>query len=179
MTKFVQKFAITAVMALAVFTQSAQAQKGETLKIAMVDVNTVVSTMPEYLDASQKIQTQTKAYQDSLQIMKTKFQTTKDTYDKLGAAASDDVKKKETEELTSLQDVYSKFYDEKFNQQTGELATMQQNLMKPILQKIQNALDAFRAKEHLSFIIPKGSVVSTDPAFDVTTKFSDYLKAQK
>jgi outer membrane protein len=178
MTTFVQRFAITTVMALALFTQSAQAQKGE-MKIAMVDVNSVVSSMPEYLDASQKVQSQQKIWQDSLQTMVTKFQVTKDTYAKLESSATADTKKKEADDLQAIQDAAQAFQQQKFNQQNGELMTFQQNLLKPVLEKVQNALDAFRVKEHLSFIIPKGSVVSTDPSLDMTLKFSDFLKSQK
>jgi outer membrane protein len=159
-------------MAFGLFTQSAQAQK-----IALVDVNAVVTSMPEYQAATEKVQTLTKAYQDSLKSMQTKYQATKDTYDKLGATASEEMKKKENDDLAGLQKSYSDFYDAKFGQ-TGELAQMQQNLMKPITERLKNILDSFRKKEKLAMILPASGAVSFDPELDQTVKFQDYLKTQ-
>ena len=172
MTKFVQRSAITAVMALALFIQSAQAQK-----VAIVDINAVVSGMPEYLAATQKIDALSKAYTDSLQAMRTKYQATSDTYAKLGATANDDMKKKEQDDLAAQADNFTKFNQSKFGDE-GELAQMRSNLMKPIQDKLKNTLDTFRKKEKLSYILPQTAVVSFDPELDQTTKFQDFMKAQ-
>jgi outer membrane protein len=172
MTKFVQFTAMTAFMAFALFTQSAQAQK-----IAVVDVNAVVSAMPEYTSASTKIEGQTKAYTDSLQNMRSQYQATVETYSKLGETASADMKKKEQDDLAARQDAFTKFQEAKFGQ-GGELEKMKADLMKPITDKLQNTLNAFAKKEHYTMIIPKTATVFTDASVDVTTKFQDYLKAQ-
>jgi outer membrane protein len=172
MTKFVQRSAITAVMAFAMFTQSAQAQK-----IAIVDINAVVSAMPEYQSASTKIDGLTKAYTDSLQNMRTKYQATSDGYAKLGETASADMKKKEQDDLAAQQDAFGKFQEAKFGQE-GELAQMKQNLMKPITDKLQNTLETFAKKKHYTMIIPKTATVFADPSVDATTEFQDFLKAQ-
>ena len=172
MTKFVQISAITAFMAFALFTQSAQAQK-----IAVIDVNAVGAGMPEYQAATAKIQSLQKAYQDSLQAMKTKYQATMDTYAKLGETASPDMKKKETDDLAAQEDVYTKFNAAKFGQD-GEIAQTSANLMKPIQDKLQNALEGFAKKEKYAVILPKTATVFADPSLDQTTKFEDYLKAQ-
>jgi outer membrane protein len=174
MTKFLQRSAITAVLAFAMFTQSAQAQA---LKIAVVDIQTVVTAMPEYVSATNKVEAQTKAYQDTLETMRTKYQATLDSYAKLGTTASDDMKKKEQEELQGLNDNFTKFQSSKFGT-GGELDQMKANLMKPITDKLQNTLDAYRRKEKLSIIIPKASLVSFDSEYDQTSKFQDFLKAQ-
>jgi len=170
MTTFVQRSAIAAFLALALFTQSAHAQK-----IAVIDVNAVGAQMPEYQNATAKIQSLQKMYQDSMQAMKTKYLTTKDTYDKLGSAASADTKKKEDDDLASQEAAYAKFNADKFGQD-GEVAQTSANLMKPIQEKLQNTIEAFAKKEHYTVILPKTATVFTDPSLDQTTKFEEYLK---
>lgn len=159
-------------MVFALFTQSAQAQK-----MAVIDVNAVGAGMPEYQAATAKIQSLQKQYQDSLQAMKTKYQATMDTYSKLGATVSDDMKKKEADDLASQEDAYTKFNAAKFGQD-GEVAQTSANLMKPIQEKLKNALEAFAKKEHFAVILPQTATVFADPTLDQTTKFEDFLKAQ-
>ena len=171
MTTLVRRSAITAVMALALFTHSAQAQK-----IAVVDINTVVAAMPEYQAANSKIEALRKVYTDTLQTMQTQYKTKVDTYSKLGETASADMKKKESDDLASLEQAYTAFQTSKFGQD-GELAKMQTDLMKPITDKLKNALDAYRTKEKLSLILPQTAVVSFDPTLDQTAKFQAFLTA--
>jgi len=164
--------ALGAIMAFGLFAGSAQAQK-----IGVVDINAVVTAMPEYVAANNQIETQRKAYMDTLQTIQTEYQTKVDTYQKLGETASADFKKKEAADLDSLKAVFSKFQEDKFGQQ-GELAQMQANLMKPITDKLQNTLASYAKKEKLTVIFPKTATVYDDPTIDYTLKFQDYLKAQ-
>jgi outer membrane protein len=172
MRKLAQRMALAAVMAFGLSTSAAHAQK-----IGVVDINTVVTAMPEYIAANQKIEAQRKIYMDTLQAMQTHYQAAVDTYQKLGETASADFKKKESADLDSQQATFNKFRDDKFGQQ-GELASMQANLMKPITDKLQNALASFAKKEKLTLILPKTATVYADPAEDATLKFQEYLKAQ-
>ncbi len=164
--------ALGAIMAFGLFAGSAHAQK-----IGVVDINAVVTAMPEYTAANNQIEVQRKAYMDTLQTMQTEYQTKVETYQKLGETVSADFKKKETADLDSLQAAFNKFRDDKFGQQ-GELAQMQANLMKPITDKLQNTLASYAKKEKLTIILPKTATVYDDATIDYTTKFQDYLKAQ-
>lgn len=168
--------AIASVMALSLISHSAFAQKES--KVAVVDVNSVVASMPEYVSANKKVTDLQTQYNDSLKTMETRFQTTQDTYSKLGETASPEAKKREQDDLTAQQTAMRAFYDSKFGQQ-GEIAQMQQQLTTPILKKVKDALEGFAKKEHYTMIMPTGSLIYFDPTMDVTTKFQDYLKAAK
>ncbi len=172
MRKLAQRAALVAVMALGVSAGAAHAQK-----IGVVDINAVITALPEYQTANAQVQALSKKYQDSIQIMRTQYQATLETYQKLGETASPAFKQQETQTLDSMQNVFSKFQEDKFGQ-NGELAQMQTNLMKPITDKLTNALDSYAKKEKLAVILPKaGATLFADPAVDYTTKFQDYLKA--
>ncbi|MFI5201053.1 MAG: OmpH family outer membrane protein [Candidatus Kapaibacterium sp.] len=172
MRKLAQRMALGAIMAFGLFASSAHAQK-----IGVVDINAVVTGMPEYTAANTQIEAQRKAFMDTLQTMQTEYQTKVDTYQKLGETASADFKKKEAADLDSLSAAFNKFRDDKLGQQ-GQLAQMQANLMKPITDKLQNTLASYAKKEKLAIILPKTATVYNDPTIDYTAKFQDYLKAQ-
>jgi outer membrane protein len=178
MRKFAQRMAVSsaillgAVMAFGLSAGSAHAQK-----IGVVDVNAVVTAMPEYIAANQKVEDQRKIYMDTLQTMQTQYQQKAEAFQKLGETASADFKKRGAAELDSIQSEFNKFRDDKFGQQ-GDLAQMQANLMKPITDKLQNTLASYAKKEKLTLILPKTATVYSDPAMDYTAKFQDYLKAQ-
>ncbi len=174
MTKLVQSAAIVATLALSLISQPTFAQKDQ--KIAIVDVNAVVSAMPEYTAATQKVTALQNAYGDTIKQMQAKLQNTQETYSKLGETVTADAKKKEQDELNAQDQAMRAYYDSKFGAQ-GEIAQTQQNLLKPIQEKIKNALTGFAKKEHISMIVPANNVVYFDPALDQTTKFQDYMKA--
>ena len=143
----------------------------------VVDVNAIVTSMPEYIAANQKMEAQRKMYTDTIQTMQTQYQTKVETYSKLGDAASPEMKKKETDDLAGLEQQFTKFRDSKFGQD-GELAKMQADLMKPITDKLTNLLSSYAKKEHLSMILPKTATIFVDESLDMTAKFQEYLKAQ-
>ncbi len=171
MTKLAQRIAIAAFAVFGLFG-TAHAQK-----IAVVDINTIVTAMPEYQTANAKLEGLSKAYMDSLTIMRTQYQSKADAYAKVGETASAEFKKKSQEDLSNLQDQFSKFQEAKFGQ-TGELAQLREQLMKPITDKLQASLQSYAKKEHISVIIPKTATVYVEETLDLTTKFQEYLKAQ-
>jgi outer membrane protein len=170
--RFTLAAALTAMLTLAAFTGTANAQK-----IAAVDIKAVLTAMPEAQAADARIQATSKMWQDSLQTMRTQYQAKQDTYAKLGETASADYKKKEADDLQSLADQFTKFQEAKFGKE-GELAQMQTQLLQPIYDKLRNALQAYAKKEKIAIIVDKSAAVYTDESADLTAKFQEYLKSQ-
>jgi outer membrane protein len=162
-----------ALTAFGFFAGPVQAQKA----YGVVDVNAVVTAMPEYIAANQKIEAQRKVYMDSITTMQTSYQAKVDAYSKVGESATPEFKKKSAADLDELQQVFNKFREDKFGQE-GELAKLQAQLMKPITDKIQNMLESFRKKEKVSLILPRTAVIALDPELDLTAKFQAYMTAQ-
>ena len=172
MRKLAQSAILAAVAIVVMSASSVYAQK-----IGVVDINAVVTALPEYQTANAKIQALTKQYEDTMETMRTQYQAAAATAQKLGETATPEFKAKEAAMLDSMQTVYGKFQESKFGQQ-GEIAQTQASLMKPITDKLQTALESYAKKERLSVIFPKTATVYDDPSIDYTTKFQDYLKAQ-
>ena len=163
---------MAAIAAVALFGGSASAQK-----VAVVDAVSVVSGMPEYQAANQKLEAQRAIWMDTIKTMQTQYQAKMDAYSKVGETASADYKKKAQEDLASLEQAFTKFRDSKFGQD-GEIAQMQAQLMKPITEKVQAALQSYAKKEKIGLILPKTATIYVEDALDLTAKFTEYLKAQ-
>jgi Skp family chaperone for outer membrane proteins len=172
MTKLAQRMAVAALAVVGLFGGSANAQK-----VAVVDAVSVVSSMPEYVSANQKLEAQRTIWMDTIKTMQTQYQTKMETYSKVGETASAEFKKKAQEDLAGLEQSFTKFRDSKFGQE-GELAQMQAQMMKPITEKVQAALQSYAKKEKISIILPKTATVFVDDAVDLTAKFTQYLKSQ-
>ena len=173
MTKFVQRLAFLSLVGLGLFAGTAQAQK-----IAVVDLPTVLNGMPEVQAANKKLQDQQQVWIDSEKMMQTQYQAKLDTYSKVGETGTPEFKKKAQDDLTGLQETFQKFHQSKFGQE-GELAQMQQQMLKPIYEKLQGALNSFAKKDKFDAIIQKSSTLFTSDALDVTGKFQEYLKSAK
>jgi outer membrane protein len=172
MTKLAQRLAVAGLAVLSLFGGTVSAQK-----VAVVDAVSVVSSMPEYVAANQKLEAQRAIWMDTIKTMQTQYQAKMDAYSKVGETASADYKKKAQEDLAGLEQAFTKFRDLKFGQE-GELAQMQAQLLKPITEKVQTALQSYAKKEKIAIIIPKTATVYVDEAMDLTAKFTEYLKAQ-
>ena len=172
MIKLAQRAALVAILAFGAFIGTASAQK-----VAAVDIKAVLAAMPQAMAADQQIQAASKVWQDSLQMMRTAYQSKQDAYSKVGETGSADFKKKAADDLQALADQFTKFQEAKFGKE-GELAQLQAKLLQPIYDKLRSALQAYAKKEKVAVILDKSAAVYVDDSVDLTTKFQEYLKAQ-
>lgn len=176
MTKFVQRVAFLSLVGLGLFAgmtpRTANAQK-----IGIVDLQVVLAAMPEVQAANQRLEAQRQLWIDTLKTMQTQYQAKLDTYSKVGETGTPEFKKKAQDDLAALQESFQKFQTSKFGQE-GELAVMQQQMLKPIYEKLQTVLGAYAKKEKLEAIFQKSSTLYAADAVELTSKFQDYLKAQ-
>lgn len=173
MTKIAQRLALVAIAVLGLFTGTAHAQK-----FAVVDVNAVVQSLPDYLTATKKIEDTRMMWMDSLKMMQSAYSAKMDAYAKVGDLTNPDAKKKRDEDIAQLEQAFTRFRDAKFGQE-GELAQMQASMLKPVQEKLTSSLAAFAKKEGIAVIFPKSATVYAAEANDCTTKFQAYLKGGK
>ncbi len=94
-----------------------------------------------------------------------------------------DAQKKEAQgKLQQKLQVIDEFKKTKFDRQSGELVRKQMEVMKPINEKILQAISAVAVEEGLSFVLNKAGdvlVPFADPACDVTNKVLSKLTRGK
>jgi outer membrane protein len=74
------------------------------------------------------------------------------------------------------------YKDQKFSQPNGEYFQKQEQIMKPVKEKIFKAIDEVSKEETMQFVFDKaGDVIllKADPQFDITYKVLDLLKRGK
>jgi outer membrane protein len=80
-----------------------------------------------------------------------------------------------------MQNSYSAFQEENFGNQ-GSLVRKRNELLQPVLGKIQEAIQAVSKEEGLSFVFDKAAsavLVFADEKYDVTFKIIDRMKRSK
>jgi outer membrane protein len=130
-------FASAAIMLVTVFTSNAQ------VKIGYTNVDAVLVQLPETKTVEAELKTKRDQYENLYKQKVSDFETKLAAYEKGAATMSDVIKADKEKELqnaqTSIQEFQKSIQD--------DLSKKQNSLLAPILQKIQNAIDA-TAKEN-------------------------------
>lgn len=139
----------------------------QTVKIGLVDTNAVIAAMPETTAAQTKLAESTKKYEDEYAKLGEEM---KRMYDELNNMKSDElqaIKDRKTREFTDYQQKMQTF------EQTAaqDLQKMQQELMAPIVQKVQQAITSVGQEGGYSLIQdanPQIVLFHASPVVDVT-----------
>ncbi len=141
-------------------------------KVAFINSETILTSLPEAQDAQKQLDALTQTWQTELQKMQNDLQKKFDEYDKKKLIMSD---KRRAEVERDLQDMDKKMVDfrtAKFGS-TGELFTKQNELMKPVQDKIFKAVKDVADEEGYDYIFDKVSttlLMYANPKHDMTAK---------
>lgn len=123
----------------------------QTLKIGLVDVSEIVPKMPESTEASKQLDEASKKYDEEFKKLQEEMQRRVDEYQNMSQDELPAIRERKTRELAD--------YQAKLEQFSGEaqqhLQSMYQELMAPILQKVQTAIQAVGKEGGYSLIQDK------------------------
>jgi len=176
MKKFISVILLLAFVFL--FSKTANAQKG--IKIGVVDIETIVKTMPEAAAADKKLQDLSQKYRDSLLSLEKKFNSKMENYNKQKAMMTPKQQKKEEQALQQIQMQYQKFQQDKLGAQ-GELAQTREKLLAPIRKKVKVAIEKVAKREKMSFVLDKSTpiLLYSEDKYDITFSVLDLIKRGK
>lgn len=167
-----KKFVSTAVIAL-LFTTFALAQR-----IAYVDVNAVLESIPEYQKAQEqldKIATQWRQeiaqQQDVIKGLYSKYQAEQ-------VMLSEEMKKQREDEILNKEKEVRELQRRKFGPE-GDLFKKREELVKPIQEKVYTAIERYATDRGFEYIFEKGSasgMLFADKKFDKTEDIKSMLK---
>ena len=132
-------------IALFVMSGVAQAQ----VKIAHVNTAEVLDAMPDKAKAEKDLEKYYNELQDQLQVMAKEYQTKLQDYEANQATMSNIVKQSKEKEIVDLQTRIQQFQANAEQGFEGKRA----ELLKPILDKIQNAINAVGKEKGYTYII--------------------------
>jgi len=148
------------------------------LKIGYVDSDTIMKQLPEAQDNQTKLDALIKEWQDELNKMEKDWKDKFDDYEKRKLILSEQKRVEIEKELVQMEDAITKYRQDKFGVR-GELFQKQEELIKPIQNRIFNAIEEVAIEEDLDFIFDRsGDIIFlfAKEEYDLTNKVLEKLK---
>lgn len=148
------------------------------LKIGYIDSDTVMDKLPDVQDARQKIDALIQEWQSELRKLENEWKTKFDDYEKRKLIMTDQTRTEVEAELVKLENDIAQFRDKKFGT-NGELFQKQDELMKPVQNRIFNAIKLVAEEENLDFVFDRSGdimILFAKEQYDISQKVLDKLK---
>jgi len=150
------------------------------LKIGYVDSDTIMDNSPDMQDARQKIDALIQEWQTELRRMENELKAKQDDYEKRKLIMTEQTSSEALAEIAKLQKEIGEYRDKKFGA-NGELFQKQNELMKPIQNKVFTIIQQIATEEELDFVFDRsGDIVFlfAKPDYDLTSKVIERLKLE-
>lgn len=147
-------------------------------KIGYVDSDAIMQQLPDYQDIQTKLDALIKEWQEELTKMERDWKTKYDDYDKRKLILSEQRRVEIEKELIQLEDQISKYRQDKFGVR-GELFQKQEELMKPIQNRIFNAIEDIAEEGNYDFIFDRSGdmmFVYAKEEYDITNLVIEKLR---
>jgi outer membrane protein len=158
---------------------AAMAQGQTDLKIGYIDSEEIIKAAPGYTEANDAFNRMAGAWRDTLDTKRTQLQTLFEDYKKQEVILSPEKKTEKQQDMLTLEQEIQQYFQAKFGQE-GEAAAKQAELMKPIIDRVNDVIELTRRDGNyaLIFDLNGGSLVAGDPALNITQQVIDRLKSQ-
>lgn len=150
------------------------------LKIGYVDSDTIMENLPDAQDANQKLDALVKEWQTELSKLEQEWKTKYDDYDKRKLIMTDQTRAETEQELIKLEKQVGEFREKKFGN-NGELFQKQDEIMKPVQNKVFNAISDIAKEEELDFVFDRSGdvlLLYAKEEYDITAKVLERLKLE-
>ncbi|HYM94389.1 MAG TPA: OmpH family outer membrane protein [Chitinophagaceae bacterium] len=164
------KKVLLAVCSLLLVTLSAQAQR-----YAVIDTKYILDKMPEYKQSQQQLDVIAADWQKEIDAKQAELDKMYKDYDAEQVMLSDDLKKKREDQLFQKEKELRDLQRKRFGFE-GDLFKKRQELIKPIQDKVYNAVQKISTERGYDFVLDKSegiTIIFADPKLD---KSEDVLK---
>ena len=165
---------ILALVVLTVFTVNAQ-------KIGYVDTDYILTSIPEYKAAQGEIDKLSVDWQKEIEAKYAEIDKLYKAYQADAILLTDDMKKKRENEIINKEKEVKELQKQRFGVD-GELFKKRQELVKPLQDKIYNAVKAVAERGGLAIILDKAGQVSilfANPKYDKSEDVLTYMGYNK
>ncbi|MFZ1798238.1 MAG: OmpH family outer membrane protein [Chitinophagaceae bacterium] len=158
-----KKISILLLLIIIISATSLQAQR-----YAVIDTKYILNKMPEYQDADKKLQLASEQWQKEIDNMQASLDKMYKDYDAEQFMLTDDLKKKREDELFNKEKEVRDLQKRRFGYQ-GDLFKEREKLVKPLQDKLYNAVQRIAVARGYDFILDKSegiTVIFADPKLD-------------
>ena len=172
------------VFSTAIFAQTQTTTPAATtvLKLGYVDSEVILAQYPEAIKAKSDLDGLVAKWRKDVDSMTQDLQKAYADFQKQSSTMKQDQQQTVQKSLVEKDQKIQQYKDQKFSQPNGEYFQKQDQVMKPVKEKIFKAIDEVSKEENMQFVLDKaGDVIllKADPQYDITYKVLDLLKRGK
>jgi len=149
-------------------------------RIAIVDVNDVLSNMPAYIQAQDEIDVVAKAWQQEIAAEYDKVKSMYNEYQAEQVLMSNEMKSQKEEEIMNKEKEVREMQKRKFGPE-GELFQKRQELVQPIQDKVYEAISQYAEERGYDIVLDKSSnagILFASDKFDRTEDIKKRLNIE-
>jgi len=146
-------------------------------KIGVVDTNYILSKLPQYKEAEDRLNSQIQGWQNEIQRMQTEYEKKKLALENEKVLLVGDQLKQREKEVDDLDKKIKSTLNSRFGTK-GEINNARANLAKPFQDQIWNAIKTVSEKNSLGIVLDKSnniSVIFLEKRYDYTEKVLNLL----
>jgi len=146
-------------------------------KFGYVDTEYILQNIPEYQDAQNEIDELSTTWQAELEEKYAEVERMYKTYQADAVLLPEDMKQQREEEIIRKEKEVKELQRQKFGT-NGELFTKRQELIKPIQEKIFNAIEEIATKKNYAFVFDKASgpvIMYVNAKYDISDEVLDQI----
>ncbi|GMQ81207.1 MAG: hypothetical protein BMS9Abin05_0638 [Rhodothermia bacterium] len=164
------KFGVTAILFASVLSVPVSAQS---LEVGYADPDVIITYMPEYQDIQQQMAAEYRTSQEALQALAEDFQERVTKYQKQQPLLSTERQAEREAELAQLQTEIQ----DSAARKDQELAKKQEDLMAPLLDRVQEVIDEVAADKGLDLVLrsPALLFVNEDSIININLDIAERL----
>ncbi len=148
------------------------------LKIGYIDSDAIMDNLPDVQDARRKLDALVSEWQSELNKLENEWKTKFDDYEKRKLIMTDQTRAETESELIKLENQIAQFREKKFGT-GGELFQKQDELMKPVQNKIFTVLKEIAEEDNYDYVFDRSGdimILYAKEQYDLTSKVLDRLK---
>lgn len=148
------------------------------LKIGYIDSDAIMDQLPDVQDVRQRLDALIQEWQAELNQLEREWKNKYDDYEKRKLIMSDQTRLETEQELVQLENRIADFRNKKFGA-NGELFQKQDELMKPVQNKIFNAIKEVAQEEDLDFVFDRSGdimILYAKEKYDISAKVLSKLR---
>jgi len=161
-----RRLGVAVLLALACAGAAAQ------MKIGHINSETIMQTLPEAIDAQKSIDALVAGWEADLQKMQAEWKRKFDDFDKRKLILTEQVRADQERELRELDQSITDFRNKKFGQ-SGELFQKQNEVMKPLQNKMFRVLEEIAKDEGYDYVFDRSGeilVLYANDKYDLTQR---------
>ncbi|MCF8367255.1 MAG: OmpH family outer membrane protein [Bacteroidales bacterium] len=163
-------FVVFSLVMLCSFGASAQ-------KMGYVDTDYILKNIPEYQDAQIEIEDLSKQWQEEIELKYADVDKMYKAYQADAVLLPEDLRQKREQEIVNFEREIKELQKKRFGNE-GDLFKKRQELIKPIQEKIFNAIEEIATKKNYAFVFDKASgpvIMYVDSKFDISDEVLDQI----